>query len=435
MADAAPDIDEVVFALTPATHVVGLLNFSKTEHHKIYKSGIKAVDTTYDCEPDGLFQFLREIRDRSNQMGWMEGILNIDLSDDDEEDEEISNLITNYGTITLEQVARWERRYIATPSRAAQDTYMLYQCLMSSLAPAAKKKIMIWADQYTIEVNGSTYDSGVALLKVIIRESHLDTNATTNSIRTKLSNLDMYIATVNSDIGLFNQYVKMLIQSLTARNQGTSDLLINLFKGYSAVSDETFRAWLGRKQDDHEEGEELTPDALMLAAKISMTQWWRRALGTPRPTKKRLWPLRPNSHRRLKTSSAYNSRRQRNQTPRIETRPSQRSPEATIRRRGPFPRPAKRRLPNTKDTIGIGAARILEVFARSGAPTTPNPARVVRSLLTETNARRKARKRRNPSGSRRNLRLPAPMLPNSRRERPKTSRKMRANDWLDGPLA
>jgi hypothetical protein len=43
--------------------------------------------------------------------------------------------------------------------------------------------------------------------------------------------------------------------------------LINLFKGYSAVSDESFRTWLARKQDDHEEGEELTPDALMLAAK------------------------------------------------------------------------------------------------------------------------------------------------------------------------
>jgi hypothetical protein len=176
-------------------------------------------------------------------------------------------LIDNYGTITLEQVARWERSYIATPSRAAQDTYMLYQCLMSSLPPEAKKKIMIWSDQYTIESAGTKYDSGVALLKVIIRESHLDTNATTNSIRTKLSNLDAYITTINSDIGLFNQHVKMLIQSLTARNQETSDLLINLFKGYSAVSDETFRAWLGRKQDDHEEGEELTPDALMMAAK------------------------------------------------------------------------------------------------------------------------------------------------------------------------
>jgi hypothetical protein len=40
-----------------------------------------------------------------------------------------------------------------------------------------------------------------------------------------------------------------------------------LFKGYGAVSDEVFRAWLLRKQDDHEEGNEMTADNLMLAAK------------------------------------------------------------------------------------------------------------------------------------------------------------------------
>ena len=200
-------------------------------------------------------------------MGWMDGILNVNVSEDDDV-EDIQNLIENYGTLTLEQVARWEGTYIATPSRAAQDTYMLlYSCYMSSLTAAAKKKIMIWLDQYSIDVAGNKYDSGVALLKVIIRESHLDTNATTNSIRTKFSLLDTYISTVNSDIGKFNQYVNLLLQSLTARNQSTSDLLINLFKGYGAVSDEVFRAWLMRKQDDHEEGNELTPDELMLAAK------------------------------------------------------------------------------------------------------------------------------------------------------------------------
>ena len=74
--------------------------------------------------------------------------------------------------------------------------------------------------------------------------------------------------TVDSNIGKFNQYVKLLIQSLTVRNQSTSDLLINLFKRYGAVSNEVFRAWLMRKQDDHEEGEEITLDELMIAAKI-----------------------------------------------------------------------------------------------------------------------------------------------------------------------
>ena len=184
--DAAPE--DIVFALTPATYIHGLLNFAKTDHHKIYRSGVRAIETPFDCEADGLYQFLRDIRDRSNQMGWMDGILNVNISQDDDE-EDIQNLIENYGTLTLEQVARWEATYyIATPSRAAQDTYMLYSCLMSSLTAAAKKKIMIWwSDQYSIDVAGNKYDSGVALLKVIIRESHLDTNATTNSIRTKLS--------------------------------------------------------------------------------------------------------------------------------------------------------------------------------------------------------------------------------------------------------
>lgn len=58
------------------------------------------------------------------------------------------------------------------------------------------------------------YNSGVALLKVVIRKHHLDTNATTsNQIRTKLSTPDTYIATtIDSKYGKFNQYVKLMIQ-------------------------------------------------------------------------------------------------------------------------------------------------------------------------------------------------------------------------------
>jgi hypothetical protein len=115
---------DVIFALSPANAIIGLLNFTKSEHHKIYKSGIKAVsDTAYNCEADGLFQFLREIKDRSIEMGWMEGILNINIAED-EDDEELSNLNENYGTQTLEQVTRWEKTYIAMQNREAQDTYI-----------------------------------------------------------------------------------------------------------------------------------------------------------------------------------------------------------------------------------------------------------------------------------------------------------------------
>jgi hypothetical protein len=40
---------------------------------------------------------------------------------------------------------------------------------------------------------------------------------------------------VDNDIKNFNQHVKLLVQSLAARSQTSSDLLINLFKGYGAI--------------------------------------------------------------------------------------------------------------------------------------------------------------------------------------------------------
>ena len=69
---------------------------------------------------------------------------------------------------------------------------------------------------------------GACLLKVLIRESYLDSNATSSMIRIKLSNLDEYIVQVKHDIGKFNNYVKVLVETLRARGETTSDLITNL---------------------------------------------------------------------------------------------------------------------------------------------------------------------------------------------------------------
>ena len=95
--------------------------------------------------------------------------------------------------------------------------------------------------------------SGLLLLKVIIRESHADSNATITSIRLKLTNLDAYMKSVHSYIKKFNEYVILLVQSLEARSQTTNDLMTNLFKGYLAASDKTFRLYITSKQDDYDE--------------------------------------------------------------------------------------------------------------------------------------------------------------------------------------
>jgi hypothetical protein len=254
------------YAVAPGLSVDGPLDYSKTEHVKLYRSAIKQVsEELYDCEADGLPQFLKDVQDRADEVGWTETIMNVTI-DADTPEERDENFIDNYGTITLEQIVISELQYIEEDgSRPRQDSYMLYKCLMSSLTVEARRKVSLWSTQYRI--GEGNVCSGMALLKVIVRESHLDTNATTNQIRTKLSNLDQYILTIDGDIGKFNDHVKSLVQALAARNQTTTDLLINLFKGYGAVSDVEFRGWLTRKQELHEEGTEITPDELMMAAK------------------------------------------------------------------------------------------------------------------------------------------------------------------------
>jgi hypothetical protein len=98
---------------------------------------------------------------------------------------------------------------------------------MNSVSKEGKDKITMWKSQYTI----GQRTSGNLPLKIIIRESHLDTNVMTASIRKKLSSLDVYIPTINSNITKFNVQVSLLIDSLTARGETTQDLLTNIFKG------------------------------------------------------------------------------------------------------------------------------------------------------------------------------------------------------------
>ena len=92
--------------------------------------------------------------------------------------------------------------------------------------------------------------SGNLLLKVLVRESHLDTNATTSWIRTQLSSLDKYMMIISSDIGKLNFHVQTLMGSLTARGETSTDLLTNFFKGYAECSDKMFVTYMASKKED-----------------------------------------------------------------------------------------------------------------------------------------------------------------------------------------
>jgi chromatin remodeling complex protein RSC6 len=159
-------------------------------------------------------------------------------------------------------VIAWVHAYNDEETRAAQESVQIYLCIMASLTEEAMQRMSLFIEQYTINEK----PAGLALLKLIIQEAYIDTNATTKIIREKLSSLDKYMTTVGSDIEKFNLHVKGQLDALQARGQTTHDLLANLFKGYGAASDKTFRAYIKKKEEDYEEGIDIDTTRLMLLA-------------------------------------------------------------------------------------------------------------------------------------------------------------------------
>ena len=119
----------------------------------------------------------------------------------------------------------------------------MYKCIMNSLLLEAKTKMNIWLKEYSI----GSYKSGSLLLKVVIRESHLDTNATTSQIRIQLSTLDDFMAACAHEIPKFNGNGKVLLDLLKARGETTNDLPNNLLKGYFACRYKVFVNCIARK--------------------------------------------------------------------------------------------------------------------------------------------------------------------------------------------
>ena len=250
------------FAHTPATATDDIIDYSTKEGKSIWRAATEPLSSElFDCTPDGLRYFLKRLQQRSWECGWENSILSIPTNPLDPLGETVE-FIANYGTISMEQLCA-KCQYVTTQTRVAQDSTQLYTCLMNSLSTVGWSKVTLQEEEYTI----NSMKVGILLLKVIIRVSAIDTNATVMSIRSQLGNIDTYIATVNFDITKTNERVNTLLEALSTRGETTHDMLSNLFRAYRTVKDKQFLRYIEQKESDYEEGIlELTPTKLMLLA-------------------------------------------------------------------------------------------------------------------------------------------------------------------------
>ena len=161
----------------------------------------------------------------------------------------------------MKKVKSHAETYVNTQTRRAQDSFMLYNCIMNTLSDGAQKQVRNRGLVTPFTINGR--GSGTLLLKVVIMVSHVDTRATITAVRTKLSSLDRAMRELESDVEKFNDHVLSLISQLYARGEQTQDLLVNLFKGYKACKDAEFVEYIKKKEDTYEEGGEVEYNQLM----------------------------------------------------------------------------------------------------------------------------------------------------------------------------
>lgn len=189
----------VAFALTLVKALNGIINYTSKEGRYHYVEGTKVLEAElFNANPEDLFGFLKSLSRRARAYGWddeVNGTLQI-LEDPLNPQSPTLSLIDNYGTISLNTIRKFDEPYIFNQSRAAQDNAIIFTCLMNSLTILGKKKVNVCEEEYMIAhpQNPSREEQlANALLKIIVCVSHINTNATTAAIKTKLQNLDKFL--------------------------------------------------------------------------------------------------------------------------------------------------------------------------------------------------------------------------------------------------
>ena len=278
MAQPAVPVANVVFTMNPAEAVTGVIDWFTSIGMDINKRAPKPLDTLkFNGKSDGLLLFLKMFRNRGIEFGWFSlkraPAIGMIAEDPNDPDSDVYDFVEYYGSISRAEVTKHATHYLLENEndpgcfRARQDDQMAFRCLMNSLDQGMLRVILLKEHTFHLSQPDNEYEkvpSAMLLLKTIIEESSIQTNATTSAIRTRLASLAEYMKQIGSDIPKFNQYVEENINALAARSEESTDILVNLWKAYKKVEDKQFADFMKRQCESYElSNKEMTPKTLM----------------------------------------------------------------------------------------------------------------------------------------------------------------------------
>ena len=252
------------FAIGPGVANTDVIDFTTSTGIKLFGAATGSLygdkASRFDVNAKGIHSFLGLIEEHGMYHGLTGGTGILDIPVDIAVPlGETTSLVTSYGLIMIEHLREHVETYSGEPVRAKQDSAMLFKCLMASLSVKGRDKVRIWKDDYSVV----GHVSGALLMKVIIRQSSVDTNATTRHIRMKFTRLDSTFAKMNYDVEQLNLYVLTWLEGLAARGGTTTDLSTHLFKAYKTSPNADLVDYVKDKQNAFDEGANVTANELM----------------------------------------------------------------------------------------------------------------------------------------------------------------------------
>jgi hypothetical protein len=254
------------FALMPAQAFAGgLIDYRTREGLALFGRNTRSMytDSTalFNAKPEGLQGFINHLWYRIREADWND-IFEVP-QDNANPYADLLPFCPNHGRFTLEHLRAFVQIYMGQQGRADQDNFQAVTAIMASLSEDAIAKLQPHKAQYT--VNGHV--SAVLLTKVLLRESHLDTNATCRIARENLIGLSKQMKIQGYDIIKLNQYVHEQLETLRSRGEHTTDLAAHLMNGYAAAKDDTFIDFIRRTKNLHDENNTtLDPEKFMVDA-------------------------------------------------------------------------------------------------------------------------------------------------------------------------
>jgi hypothetical protein len=250
----AGGVPPVVFAATPAmVNHEDLINYQSKTGVMVYDEGRKALTTPFDMKSNGTVVYITELQAKSTKMGWSTGTQQITHFNNAAG--VLVDVIEQYGQIDRATLlTRCEAFCAATGAqfqqRARQNNTMMGECILATLTPAARVRLLPFRTEY--EINDVV--CAPLLHKKVMQIATIDSVATTKTLRANLRELASYCASVKGDIEQVHTYFDNNHSQIIARGDSVDDPVDILFGAYAAVPCAEFRSYIKNKHDVYTDG-------------------------------------------------------------------------------------------------------------------------------------------------------------------------------------